>query len=387
MGYWSRVIGVIIGLCCMVLTGCEQKLEHKLVEAFIDNKQSINTFYGRGIVREYSGDILLATSYFEEWKGEKEEYRLDIESELTPAFLELIKDENLRLSMQSGTEIQVLKDSTLLSYDSNADTYYVREISAADALDNKGLGINEVMAYGGMKDYALDIINQLSDTHELEIEDNVKLSGRRTQHVIAYPKSEIKGIGIVDLWIDQETWLILKSVNKLGNYIIEQEYETFKINGAVDEERFDLEIPTDATVVELGEQLEIVDEEIALEEAIDRLNGNIFVLQENEDIQLEEIRYIETSNKYYATIKLSYRMKDGQEINIECIPDTMFQDVVDLDFEEVFVEGRVMEYIERGTVKMLEFIEEDILCTIYNENSEITKEELIEIAKMIELLP
>src|SRR5699024_1082700 len=77
-------------------------------------------------------------------------------------------------------------------------------------------------------------LEMVKDTHDLTLKDETKIAGRDVNHLVATPKEKNQLIGKQEIWIDQESWLVLKITNESGDQLIDITYETVDFDVDID---------------------------------------------------------------------------------------------------------------------------------------------------------
>ena len=134
----------------------------------------------------------------------------------------------------------------------------------------------------------------------------------------------------------------------------------------------------------LDSDLKIRNEEVTIDEAVELLGVPIFYIKED-DVKLMEIHYIESIDTQYGRVELIYETNDGNQFIIENTPAYGLYEKIKLEHDKVQVRDIEANYIETSNVKGIEFTEEGTICDIYIKNSELSKEELIQLANKLEL--
>ena len=167
-------------------------------------------------------------------------------------------------------------------------------IDAAQSMMEQG--INILTVDGSAKTYTMSIISKINQYYDVEIENDVKLNGVKTQHVIATPKERKSDNEKVELWIDQATWIIIKEREEVGNYMIDYEYLEYKVNPDIDENTFDTTVKEGATEGHLGPNMERVNKSITMREAPCYLEGAAYYLPQGDELALVSSKYVEYYN-------------------------------------------------------------------------------------------
>ena len=384
---WNRKIAVLM-VCGLLITtsGCSLLSSEGIVEAMVQEDLEVNRFYGEAYIRQYYDEELLYTLSYKEWKGSENKYRAEYKTVVTDSYKAAVDNGLMKGDIESEEEIDITNGDQLIAYVPAKETYYIKPISLADEVAPAIVqGINQVLRAGSLKEYALELIDEVSKSHDVTIKDNVKCGNYTTQHIVAVPKEGKVGEATIEAWIDQNSWMVVKTKSSAGKLITEQEYKTFTINPTIDEEKFIMVIPEGAKVVKLDENLDIVNEQVSLEEAVSKLKVPIFYIGDEKLATMKEARYIETSNQLYARVEITYVTPEGKEFIVQNMPSNKFQENLDLGLEKVKLNNIEGIYVEQAPMKIIEFSKEGTLCDIYIKNSEMSKEELVELAKALEI--
>lgn len=380
-------IYLLLGGMMGSLTGCSYFRSVDVFQSLSEEKE-IYTFYGEGREKSYLDNKLVQVIVFKEWKGTGKKYHSKADIEVDKDFYEQYLGEAAEEELIEGNIVRIDEEDTynedkFIVYEPYKNQYSIKNTSLVDEVNPSILlGINRALSVGGLKDYATSVITGLAKEYDLAIEDNVKINGRQTQHITAVSK-ELGEKEIQEIWIDQNTWLILKERVQQGNYTVEFEYVDFIMNPRIDEEIFEVEIPTHASVVYLDNNLEKTNEEVTLEEAVKRLGVPIFYLEEKQGINLTSAKYIETISNLCERVDLTYRTRDGKEVIVQNSPSSVFYEKLDLGYEKIMIQDKEAVYREIGSMKLIEFVDKDVICDLYVKNSEISRQELIELASKL----
>lgn len=133
------------------------------------------------------------------------------------------------------------------------------------------------------------LLELVENTHTVEVIGDETFINRDVIHVKATPnKQEGNLYGEQELWIDKETWFILKSTSIVDDTTVTTEYTIFEINPKFADDLFVFEIPEGAEVVDLsdfGEQIILHD----VNEAVEYLDQPFYYVEEQNDLLLNDI--------------------------------------------------------------------------------------------------
>src|SRR5699024_974778 len=103
------------------------------------------------------------------------------------------------------------------------------------------------------KEQAMKLLEWITDTHELSSEGEEELIGRTTYHLKAKEKDPGTLLGDQEIWIDKETWIVLKMISKSGDDTSTITYTTIDFEADITDDIFVLDLPDDAQIQDLGE--------------------------------------------------------------------------------------------------------------------------------------
>lgn len=383
-------VSKIVMACGIVVqaTGCNYLASPTIIEVLTEEKK-VDTFYGEGIGRLYIDNKLVQDIAFKEWKGLGKNYCVHATYKTEKTFFEEYYEEEITPDMLDGdivtiSEQDVFNDSELIIYLPYKNQYCIKSMSLVDEVTGElRNGVINDLKNGSLRDYVMETVNELEENYELSIEDDQKVNGYLTQHIIAVPKNKSMNEQY-ELWIDQSTWMIVKEKQISGNYTYESEYTKFQLNAKVDENLFKMTIPKDAEIEYLDNNLEKTNEKVTLDEAVVKLGAPIFYLEEGE-ADLIEAHYIESVDSRYGRVELTYHTHEGNEFMVRSSPSSILYEKLNLGYEKVKIGNVEGNYVDVGSVKYVEFIVEGSICDVYSKNSNLGKEALIELARKVKI--
>ena len=132
------------------------------------------------------------------------------------------------------------------------------------------------------------------------------------------------------------------------------------------------------------DNLEKLNQVVTLDEAVALFGKPVFYL-DKEGLELEDLRYIELASAQYGQINLIYTTEDGNKVTVKNSLSSPLYEKLKLGYEQVRVRGVSANYIENNGRKNIEFIDDGVICSVYVENSEMSKDELIEIVNHLKI--
>ncbi len=215
------------------------------------------------------------------------EYTLRIDSDESDATIKewVSEDGKRRIEMEDegdGSRITGVNDGeSYTMYDESTNTAMVMA------------GGKELQEAGQQtpREQAERMLEMVKDTHELSVGDEGKIAGRDTYHVIATAKDDKSLLGDQEIWIDKETWMILKTISKTPSGMLSvQEYTTIDYKPELSDDLFAFDIPEGAHIEEVDD--DYAPKTATLEEAKDVL-GTFYLVQETKDLKLAEITVLD----------------------------------------------------------------------------------------------
>lgn len=229
---------------------------------------------------------------------------------------------------------------------------------------------------------AKQLVKAIENTHTIEIVGNEKLLDRDVIHVKAVPnKNEENLFGETELWIDQETWLILKMISKIDDTVSTTEYTKLEIDPKLDEDLFVFEIPEGAEVVDINE---LSDELVVktVEEVKQYIDKPFYYVEDEGDITLHDINVF-TMENVPAQLTLNY-IKEGLPY-FSIVVTEVGEENKAFDGEGMNVRGQEGVLHEMGEFRSISWVEDGIGYTVLIDSVEATTDEVLELIENMKL--
>ena len=376
----------IILAFAVLLSGCNNIQSSALFDT-ITKEEEVETFHGKYLQQSYLDGELIEVISGEEWKGKGKKYRAVSEIKTKREYVneEITEDMELDGGLVLRNEEDIINGNQCLIYLPYQDKYYMKDVSLATEI-TEGIsrtGINGALETGYLMDYVMELISILEKDYSLSIEDDIKLNGLVTQHVVAVPKDGNTSERI-ELWIDQNTWLVVKELQAQGNSTATFEYTEFQLNSIINDRKFAISVPEGIEVEQIHEGIEQLNEEVTLDEAVKRLGMQVYYFKETDKLKLSEMHYIEDTGVPKGRLESTYITDSGSKIIIKEEPITAYYKQVDLDYEKVNIKGMEASYIETERSKIIMFTTDESICHILTQNSNMSKEEFLGLMEFLE---
>ncbi len=244
----------------------------------------------------------------------------------------------------------------------------------------------EILSFNkpSLKDQANMLLEMVRDTHEISTKDEEKVVGRDTHHLFAKAKKNDTLFGDLELWIDKENWLVLKSIFNVGNTVTETTYTKIDFNAKIPSDLFTIDLPADVEVVNTNDMLET--EEISLEEIPVKIGKPVLHFPETEELQISLIEIYELQGELDRNeLSLDYT-RDGLPLLILSVFETVNEVVDDTGEESVKIRNQEGSYTELGDFRSVLWEENGLTYSIVFIDPNLTLEEFIEMTGKMELI-
>ena len=139
------------------------------------------------------------------------------------------------------------------------------------------------------KKQTMSTLESIKSIHDIENLGEVELNGMEVYHLKGRPKKENSITGEQELWIDKETWAIVKLVNNGLGHKIELEFMEFDTSPDIDESLFAQDIPEDVEITDIDETI-MGEEIVTIKEITEEMEKSSLYLPESLGYELRQIR-------------------------------------------------------------------------------------------------
>ncbi|MEZ7171783.1 outer membrane lipoprotein carrier protein LolA [Sporosarcina sp. OR05] len=283
------------------------------------------------------------------------------------------KDGKRRIEMASvdGTEetIAVNDGTNMTMYDKASNTASVMAMTQDDM---------QLISQQTPQQQAKKLLELVKDSHDLSTVGSEKIAGRDTFHISAKAKKENTLIGDQEIWVDKETWMVLKSISKSTDLVMTQEFTKVEYDLEFEEGIFTLEIPEGAAVETFDEE-SMAPKEATLEEVKAEL-GTFHMVAETDEMKLSSLTVMEGME---GRPEFSFDYTDEEGIPLFSI--SVFKDLSNtVDFgatakeEQITIRGQKGSKMESGNFRLLNWVEDGVVYSVILENPTIEFDEMIE---------
>ncbi len=278
-------------------------------------------------------------------------------------------DQKRRIELTSestGEQLIAVNDGqTITMYDKIENTALVMTMNDDDVSE-----LNNITP----RQQAEQMLSLVKDSHELSAGDDVEIAGRSTYHIIAKKNDEKALLGDMEMWIDKETWLPLKTKSNHAGNELTVEYTKIDYKMEMNDELFTIDLPEDVDVEVLDEG-DYEPEEVTIDDVKEEL-GSFYQLSKDSGLELKKVTVLNGLEER-PEFSLDYE-KDG----ISALSISVFKELPNVeDFggiveEEVIIRGKKAMKMEMGEFRSLDWTEEGLRYVVLIEHPEIGFEDV-----------
>jgi len=210
----------LIGVMTIGLVGCtteeSQYSPEQVIQNTLKDSKPVGPYYG-----EYDMTISNEKMHVKEWIGEDSKRRIEISDE---------KGKQQSLSVNDG--------ENMTSYDQAQNTAIVMSIT--DELKD--------ISQSSPKEQAELLLKAVKDTHDITLKGEEKILDRKTYHLVAKGKGEKTLFGDIEMWVDKENWMVLKTNISTVGGDTQMEYTKIDFDAKIPDSKFKLELPKDVKI-------------------------------------------------------------------------------------------------------------------------------------------
>lgn len=323
----------------------------EIIHNAIESEKEVNEYYGKSEIKLFEGEEMTEHMTMEEYVSGMEKKMV------TKGLLQ-------------GEEVETVNNGeSMILYDKSTGT--------AQKMDTGELA--DIYAKSPKDNYKM-LLDDMQDSHTYELAGEEKLLDRDTFHIKMKAKESGNLLGDMDLWVDKDTWMVVKTILKAGNIRTESEYVELDFSPEFDEATFTLDIPDDVEITDTADNF--ASESVTVEEAEEAL-GQAFYLFSEEDVTLQEIELQETNMSQGSEeikrneLNLVYTSKEDVPLFSLAVfpaPEDMPLETSDLE-----IRGKAAEYDE--TINLIIWDEEDLRYSLIITNPDLEMEEITKLTE------
>lgn len=339
----------------LALTGCsegETYTPKEIVEQVWQEKTEVKSYYG-----EYEMDMGdEGISHIKEWvKGEKR--RIEMTGPNGEQFISIHDGEKMTALDVAANSIQIFE--------------YLNDQSAPLTLYSP-------------KKQAERLLGTLIDTHDLTLEEEEEIAGRKTYQLVAKANKKDDLMGDMKLWIDKENWLVLKTVSTSGGVTTKTEYTKVELEPELEDSLFVLDVPKGA-VVERIDMGNYAPKEVSVEEAKAVL-GSFLVFKEEDGIVLHSVEDMKVKDR--PEFAFNYHLHDEPAFTLSVFESSAGATDIeeDLGATNIKIRGVDGKQLDMKSFRYIQWTESGYQYGVILENPELSFEEIYQYIERMEMV-
>lgn len=348
---------IFLGVVIICLHGCSSETNQYSPDQVIQNalEELTPAYYGEAeFIINHQGEE--TEEMMQEWRGN--DGKLRIESQYQDG---------------SHQTISVNNGHQLILYEVDRNKAFMID-------DPELLSFNQP----SLKEQADMLLELLRDTHEISTERSEEVAGRDTHHLVAKAKKSDALFGDVELWIDKETWLVLKMILRTGDLMTEMTYKTIDFHVKMSPDLFTIDLPEDVDIESLLTELE--KKEISLEKIPTEIGKPVIYFPETKELKISLIElYQQQSELDRAEVSIDYTKNDLPLLTLSVF-ETVDHVPDDKTGEIVNIRNHEGTYTMLGEFRSLLWEEDGMTYSIILVDPNLTIEELGKMTEEMELL-
>ncbi|MCR8645416.1 hypothetical protein NV379_22520 [Paenibacillus sp. N1-5-1-14] len=337
----------------LFMTGCSEQIgasSTDIVTKALEKGKQVESYTGKGTFRFFDKDKLTEDATFSEW----------VDSSNHKKKSEMTTNGNQTITVNDGKQI--------ISYDKAKETALIIEV-----------GEDVLPTALSQREQLVSMLDKMKTTHNFEVVNEEKILGKDTYHIKVRESKEKTLMGNMDLWIDQKTWFILKSISYNGTARVEFEYTDIQFSPTFAADTFVLNLPEHVKKTPISDLMPAV-KAVTTSEAEAAL-GKPFLLPVDHDLKLVKLELTELKGDLNRNEVTAYYEKDNTpyyEMTIFPTPEGSGT----LDAEEIKIRGTKGEYMEQ--IRAFTWDEQGLRYSLMIQDPDVTKEQAMAlIEKMV----
>lgn len=349
---------IFLGVVAMCLYGCSSATIQYSPDQVIQNalEESTPAYYGE-IEMTVNDKGSKTEEIAKEWRSSDGKIRMESQNQ------------------DGGNKVISVNDGSIMM------VYEIDQNKAYMIDDAEILSFNQP----SLKDQANMLLELLRDTHEISTENGGEIAGRDTYHLVAKPTKSNALFSDVELWIDEETWLVLKIILRMGDSVTEMTYKTIDFNAKMSPDLFTVDLPED---VEIENLMDMMPEpkEILLEEIPKKIGKPVLHFPETEELKISLIELYELEDELDRDeVSIDYT-KDGLPLLTLSVFETANAGLDGMAGEIVNIRNQEGNYTDLGEFRSLLWEEDGMSYSIILVDPNLPVEELVKMTEGMELI-
>lgn len=247
-------------------------------------------------------------------------------------------------------------DVILVSSDEKIQLYLVDEATIYETVGE------EIDVFSiNPKEQLNNLLTILRDTHDVEMIGKEEVANRQTHHLQATTREDSNSIlGDLELWIDEEYWIPLKTKTKSGQVEMEMEYDVIDFGVTISDDIFVLDVPEDVVIENIDGPVEqnVIDKD----EIPSVFEQATYIIEEKDNWEIESISYVEGDQpNVYTLMEIDYTYNGIPGLSLVITKNDETEAIV----------------IDSAEIRMLSWREENLEYSIHVLNPAVKMEDVI----------
>ncbi|KGR88598.1 LolA family protein [Lysinibacillus odysseyi] len=306
------------------------------------------------------------------------EYKMDMGEEGVSYIKEWVKDGKRRIELtgSNGEEYITINDGEkIVMLDVPANSIQIFEYEGDTA---------EYLAQQTPKQQADTLLELIGDTHKIEMKGEETVAGRKTYHIAAKADKENQMMGDMEVWIDKENWMTLKTISTGGGLTVTTEYTKVNMEPEIEDSLFVLDVPEGA-VVEKMDADSYGPKESSTEEAKAAL-GSFLVFKEEEGVTLRSVEDMKVESR--PEFAFNYNVNDEPAFTLSVLTSSEEAGDLgaDIGAEKIKIRGVDGEQIDMKNFRYIQWTEGNLQYGVIVEDQEMSFEEVYRYIENMEIV-
>lgn len=266
---------------------------------------------------------------------------------------------------------------------SNDDKVQLYLVDKATVYETIGSDIDEFSI--NPKEQLNNLLTLLRDTHDVEMIGKETVTNRQTHHLKATTRADSNSIlGDIEIWVDEEFWIPLKTKTKSGQVEMEMEYTVIDFDVTFSEDIFVLDLPDNVAIENIDEPIErnVIDKD----DIASVLGQSTYIIEEKDNWEIESISYVAGNQPdTYTLMEIDYTYNDlpglslvimkSEKVNDEIAEE--FSELLDDISEKIPVRDTEAILIDSPEIRMVSWQEQILEYNVHVLNPQIEMENIV----------
>lgn len=267
----------------------------------------------------------------------------------------------------------------------DGETLILHEVDSNQASIIEGLEVFN-LNLPSLKEQANQQLNMVVDTHEISIEDEGEIAGRDAYKLLAKANGDHTLSGDLELWIDKENWMVLKTIASVGDMQSETIYTKIDFKQELSTDLFSIDLPEDVEIQNLADLAETT--EIELDEVVENIGNPFFYFAEVDGLEITTIELDELRGEIERNeVSINYTKEGAQLFTLSVFESPKEMDDLGLEMPgetTINVRGQEGQKMEAGDFRLLSWQEDGLSYSVILDDLNLTFEALLEMTTKME---